>query len=188
MNQGGRKMNMKHILLLGIGISMFALQMQAQPLPEGGPESQEKIYREVPNPEKVARKEADRLKAALALTDKQYKKIYKLLLKEQRELLESRMQRPPMASGEVGRGPRPPHEGGMPPMGMGGGRPEGMHRPPMGGAPKPESAEDMQKRIEKKNKKMKRILTETQYDQWLGMSRKPMPGHQPEGAPKQEDR
>ena len=30
-------------------------------------------------------------------------------------------------------------------------------------------------------------VRETQYDQWLGMSRKPMPGHKPEGAPKQED-
>lgn len=33
---------------------------------------------------------------------------------------------------------------------------------------------------------MKKILTETQYDQWLGMSQKPMPKHKPEGMPKQE--
>lgn len=181
------KMNMKQILL-GIGISMFALQVQAQTAPEGDPVNKSEMRREVPNPEKMARKETDRLKEALDLTDKQYKKVYKLLLKEQRELLENRMQRPPMMGGEGGRGPRPPHEGGMPPMGMGEGRPEGMHRPPMGGAPKPESAEDMQKRIAKKNKKMKKILTESQYDQWLGMSQKPMPGPKPEDAPKQEER
>ena len=179
------KLNMKPVLLC-IGLSMLALQAQAQELPEAAPAPESRAYREVPNPEKAARKETDRLKSALNLTDKQYKKVYKLLLKEQRELLENRMQRPPLMDGEGGRGPRPPHGGGMLPMGMGGGRPEGMHRPPMG-APKPESADDLQKRIEKKNKKMKKILTETQYDQWLGMSRKPMPGHKPEGAPKQED-
>lgn len=151
---------------------MLALQAQAQELPEAAPAPESRAYREVPNPEKAARKETDRLKAALNLTDKQYKKVYKLLLKEQRELLENRMQRPPMTDGEGGRGPRPPHGDGMPPM----------------GAPKPESADDLQKRIEKKNKKMKKILTEAQYDQWLGMSQKPMPGHKPEGAPKQEDR
>lgn len=179
------KLNMKPVLLC-IGISIFALQAQAQEVPEAAPAQESQAYREVPNPEKAARKETDRLKAALNLTDKQYKKVYKLLLKEQRELLENRMQRPPMTDGEGGRGPRPPHGDGMPPMGMGEGRPEGMQRPPMG-APKSESAEDLQKRIEKKNKKMKKILTEAQYDQWLGMSQKPMPGHKPEGAPKQED-
>ncbi len=178
------KLNMKPVLLC-IGLSMLALQVQAQELPEAAPAPESRAYREVPNPEKAARKETDCLKAALNLTDKQYKKVYKLLLKEQRELLENMTQRPPMMGGEGG--PRPPHEGGMPPMGMGEGRPEGMHRPPMG-APKSESAEDLQKRIEKKNKKMKKILTEAQYDQWLGMSQKPMPGHKPEGAPKQEDR
>lgn len=173
-------------ILLGIGISMFALQVQAQTAPEDGVADKREMRREVPNPEKMARKETDRLKEVLDLTDKQYKKVYKLLLKEQRELLENMTQRPPMMGSEGG--PRPPHEGGMPPMGMGEGRPEGMHRPPMMGAPKHESAEDMQKRIAKKNKKMKKILTESQYDQWLGMSQKPMPGPKPEDTPKQEER
>ena len=58
-------------------------------------------------------------------------------------VLQNRLQRPPMM-GANGRGPRPPHEGGMPPMGMGEGAPDGMRRPRMmDGAPKPESAEDM---------------------------------------------
>ena len=180
------KINVKYLLLCA-GISMCTLQVQAQVFPEGGPEKKEGAYREVPNPEKIARKETDRLKAALELTDKQYKKVYKLLLKEQREVLENRMPRPPMMGGEGGWGTPPPPGGGMPPMGMGGGRPEGMPRPPMRGAPKPESAEDMQKRIEKKNKKMKKILTESQYDKWLGMSQKPMPRHEPKDAPRQEE-
>lgn len=178
-------MSLKYTVLC-LGIFLSALQVQAQVASEGEPEKKGEMFREVPNPEKMAQKETDRLKEALNLTDKQYKKVYKLILKEQRELLENRMQRPPMM-GANGRGPRPPHEGGMPPMGMGEGAPDGMHRPPMmDGAPKPESAEDMQKRIAKKNKKMKKILTETQYDQWLDMSQKLMPKHKPEGTPKQE--
>lgn len=82
------KLNMKPVLLC-IGLSMLALQAQAQELPEAAPAPESRAYREVPNPEKAARKETDRLKAALNLTDKQYKKVYKLLLKEQRELLEN---------------------------------------------------------------------------------------------------
>ena len=159
---------MKHVLL-GIGISMFALQVQAQTASEDEAADKREMRREVPNPEKIAQKETDRLKEALELTDKQYKKVYKLLLKEQRELLENMTRRPPMMGGE--RGPRPPREGKM---------------PPMMGAPRHESAEDMQKRIEKKNKKMKKILTESQYDQWLGMSQMPMPGPKPGDAPKQK--
>lgn len=175
------RLRMKHVLL-GIGISMFALQVQAQTASEDEAADKREMRREVPNPEKIAQKETDRLKEALELTDKQYKKVYKLLLKEQRELLENMTRRPPMMGGE--RGPRPPREGKMPPMGEG--RPEGMHRPPMEEAPKHEGAEDMQKRIEKKNKKMKKILTESQYDQWLGMSQMPMPGPKPGDAPKQK--
>ena len=138
-----------------------------------------------PNPEKTARKEAEHLKKELDLTEKQYKKVYKLLLKEQRELFEKRFQRPEMPGGMPGRGPRP-HDGGMPPMG--GPRPEGegMRGMPMGAGPK-EKQEDLQKRIEKKNKKLKKILTEAQYDQWLGMKQKPLPEPpKPEEVPSEE--
>lgn len=168
------KLNMKHVLLC-VFVSLFALQMQAQPAADGGPAKKSELPREVPSPEKIARQESDRLKKELNLNDKQYKKVYKLLLKEQRELFESRMQRPPVMGGPEG-GPRPPHEG-MPPMGEGrpGRAQMGMHRPPVGDAPKPETAEDRQKRIEKKNKKMKKILTEAQYDHWLGICQKPTP-------------
>ena len=65
------KLNMKPVLLC-IGLSMLALQAQAQELPEAAPAPESRAYREVPNPEKAARKETDRLKAALNLTDKQY--------------------------------------------------------------------------------------------------------------------
>jgi hypothetical protein len=71
---------------------------------------------------------------------------------------------------------------------MGGPRPEGegMRGMPMGAGPK-EKQEDLQKRIEKKNKKMKKILTEAQYDQWLGMKQKPLPEPpKPEEVPSEE--
>lgn len=172
-------MKPKHMkyLLLCIGIAFCSLNVQAQKAGDGGPAKKQELTREVPNPEKIAQKETDRLKKELGLSDKQYKKVYKLLLKEQRELFEQLMQRPPMMPGDrPGRGMRPPHEGGMPPMAEGRMPGEGgMHRPPMGAGPGAEKAEDMQKRIEKKNKKMKKILNESQYDKWLGMSRKPAP-------------
>lgn len=96
------KMSLKYTVLC-FGIFLSALQIQAQVASEGEPEKKGEMFREVPNPEKMAQKETDRLKEALNLTDKQYKKIYKLILKEQRELLENRMQRPPMM-GVNGRG------------------------------------------------------------------------------------
>lgn len=183
--------NMKH-LLWSVGFSLLTLQVQAQAPAEEQPAKRTELPREVPNPEKLARQETDRLKEALELTDKQCKKVYKLVLKEQRERFERRMQRPPMRDGEAGRGPRPPREGGMPPMGMGGGRPGGegmeMSRPPMARGQQPETAEEMHKRIEEKNKKMKKILTEAQYDRWLGMSQKPANGPKPEDGPAEETR
>lgn len=173
------KMNLKYVrlALLCVGMAFGSLHVQAQSAGNEEPGKKQELPREVPNPEKIAQRETDRLKDVLNLTEKQYKKVYKLLLKEQRELFEQRMQRPSMpGEGGPGRGMRPPHEGGMPPMG-GGMMPGegGMHRPPMGAGSKPEKVEDMQKRVEKKNKKMKKILNESQYDQWLGMSRKPAP-------------
>ena len=95
------KMSLKYTVLC-LGIFLSALQVQAQVASEGEPEKKGEMFREVPNPEKMAQKETDRLKEALNLTDKQYKKVYKLILKEQRELLENRMQRPPMMGQMVG--------------------------------------------------------------------------------------
>lgn len=90
--------------------------------------------KEIPNPEKTARRRTDEMDKVLNLTEKQYKKIYKLNLKEEREKLEvligrggKDMNRPPMREGG-----RPPmmNGGGQPPM-MGGGRPP-MMTPPVG--------------------------------------------------------
>lgn len=154
------KRKMKYALLC-MGMMLFSMQGMAQSEGSAGPEPKKEHFREIPNPEKTARKEAEHLKKELDLTEKQYKKVYKLLLKEQQELFEKRFQRPEMPGGMPPMGGPRPHDGGM----------RGM---PMGAGPK-EKQEDLQKRIEKKNKKMKKILTEAQYDQWLGMKQKPLP-------------
>lgn len=165
------KRKMKYALLC-MGMMVFSVQGMAQSEGSAGPGQKKEHFREIPNPEKAAGREAEHLKKELDLTEKQYKKVYKLLLKEQRELFENRSQRPGMP-------------GGMPPMG--GPRPEGMRGMPMGEGPK-EKQEDLQKRIEKKNKKMKKILTEAQYDQWLGMKQKPLPEpSRPGETPSEED-
>lgn len=119
--------------------------------------------KEIPNPEKAAQKLTDEMDELLQLTEKQYKKIYKLNLKEEKEKIERMTGK---NSFEGGRPPMPPM-GGMPPQG--GFLPMNGMRPPM-----PENMqEDMQDRIEKRNKKLKKILTDEQYEKW--MSRKPEP-------------
>jgi hypothetical protein len=45
------------------------------------------LPREVPSPEKAARKMTDQMKEELQLTDKQYDKLYKLNLKEQQKVV-----------------------------------------------------------------------------------------------------
>lgn len=177
----------KHILLC-IFISVFAVQIQAQTPCCEGQEGNSEQPRKILSPDRIAKKETDRLKKALDLTDKQYDKIYKLNLKEQRKLFEANMERKPvMPAPGMNPGQHRSHGEGMPPAGMGNNRPEGMrdgrpgrdmamHRPPMGNMPEPETIEDIQKFVKKKNKKMKKILTESQYDLWLGMNQ-PRPAH-----------
>ena len=141
--------------------------------------------KEIPNPEKAAQKRTDEMDKALNLTEKQYKKIYKLNLKEEREKLEMMLGRMPMGGGDghparpMG-GERPPMRGGRP-DGFGGG--PGGNFPPMMGAPL--DKEELQKKVaeqnEKKAKKLRKILTEEQYDIWLTMKPEvPVPG---EGRP-----
>lgn len=137
--------------------------------------------KEIPNPEKTARRLTDEMDKVLNLTEKQYKKIYKLNLKEEREKLEAL----------IGRGDK---EAGRPPM-MGGGRPpmmDGGGQPPMmggrGGHPMMRPSgdhekmkEDIEKRAEKKMKKLRKILSDEQYDLWLTMKPKqPAPHPMPE--------
>lgn len=163
-------------VLLGTAVALLTLQVQAQTAGESEKPEKKELPREIPSPDKEAKRETDRLKNALNLTDKQYKKVYKLVLKEQRERFEQRMEhRPPMGERPEG-GMRSPHEGGMPPAGdrHPEGAPMGMNRRPMPEGFSEKSPEDlkkeMEKKLKKKNKKMKKILSEQQYDKWLGMA------------------
>lgn len=145
--------------------------------------------KEIPNPEKAARKRTDEMDKVLNLTEKQYKKIYKLNLKEEREKLEALIGR-----GDKEAGRPPMMGGGRPPMMDGGGQPPmmGGGQPPMmggrGGHPMMRPSgdhekmkEDIEKRAEKKMKKLRKILSDEQYDLWLTMKPKqPAPHPMPE--------
>ena len=155
---------MKKIVWMACGMALMCAPLSASANVRYD-DPQEKVQKkEVPNPEKAAQRRTDEMDKALNLTEKQYKKIYKLFLKEEKEKVEAMMQRhpgrPPMGGG------RPPMGGGMPPQGGGfpgmGGFPEGM-------SPEErmkEHAEKMQKEQEKREKKIRKILTEEQYATW----------------------
>lgn len=129
--------------------------------------------KEIPNPEKTARRRTDEMDKVLNLTEKQYKKIYKLNLKEEREKLEVL----------IGRGGK---DMNRPPMREGGRLP--MMTPPAGDD---KMKEEMQERAEKKIKKLRKILTDEQYDLWLTMKpEQPVSHPMPEAgrpAPHEED-
>lgn len=153
------------------------------------PQKQETSFKEIPNPEKAARKRVDELDKVLHLSKKQYKKIYKLLLKEERDRLEQEIGYMSMRTER----PLPPMGGGYPPAGSGhpGGFREGFkgERPPM---PPPagdeERAEKEAERIKKKTKKMRKILTDEQYDIWLTLKPEPpVKGKKPSGFHPGED-
>ncbi|MDN0065013.1 DUF4890 domain-containing protein [Bacteroides gallinaceum] len=111
----------------------------------------EEQVKEVPNPEKMAKRRTDEMNELLQLSEKQYKKIYKLYLKQEKEKVERMTERHLPEGG----GGMPP-QGGMPP------RMEGM--PPS--MPMKNEREDMQKQIKKFDKKLKKILTDEQYEIW----------------------
>ena len=121
-------------------------------------------------PERMATDKTDHLTRELGLNAKQTKKVYKIYLKQAQTLLgnmESRSfeggGRPPMGG--------PGRPGGMRPggaMGPGGGRP-GMQVERPEGAPRMMPggpAEESEKELNARNKKMKKILSAEQYEKW----------------------
>ncbi len=165
---------MKKIVWMACGMALMCAPLSASANVRYD-DPQEKVQKkEVPNPEKAAQRRTDEMDKVLNLTEKQYKKIYKLFLKEENEKVEAMMQRHPGGmNGQPPMGGRPPMGGGMPPQGGGfpgmGGFPEGM-------SPEErmkEHAEKMQKEQEKREKKIRKILTEEQYAIWQTM--KPQP-------------
>lgn len=179
---------MKKIVWMACGMALMCTSLNASANVRYD-DPQEKVQKkEVPNPEKAAQRRTDEMDKALNLTEKQYKKIYKLFLKEEKEKVENMMQRhsggmngqPPMGGRHPMGGGRPPMGGGMPPQGGGfpgmGGFPEGM-------SPEErmkEHAEKMQKEQEKREKKIRKILTEEQYATWQTVKPQVLPP-MPEG-------
>ena len=104
---------MKKIVWMACGMALMCAPLSASANVRYD-DPQEKVQKkEVPNPEKAAQRRTDEMDKALNLTEKQYKKIYKLFLKEEKEKVEAMMQR---------------HPGGM------NGLPPMAGRPPMGGS------------------------------------------------------
>lgn len=131
------------------------------------PARQEKGFKPVPlSPEKSARRTTDRMKSLLALTEKQYDKLYKLNLKWAREDQKNQPAAPRMGGrpegtpdfgrpGGFGKGPR----GQRPPEGMD-------RRPPRDFTPS-DNREQMEKQRKKREKKLKKVLTDEQYARWV---------------------
>lgn len=130
------------------------------------------LPREVPNPEKIATQMTDRMKESLQLNEKQYKKIYKLNLKEQKERFtnsqNSDQRRPPMrGEGPEMGGQRSPRSEGRPPVMGNGSFPDQMNPPSQTrGDSGNNQAESLQKAAEAKEKKIKKILSTSQYEKW----------------------
>lgn len=129
-----------------------------------GPER--KGPRERLSPEMTARRKTEQMNKLLQLTEKQFKKVFKLNLKEaksfepQQKNTENSM-RPHMRESGNGFSGRPPMNGGRPPMGNFNG--EGpMRQHPVS----PKTPEELKKEAQKRDKKLKKILTDRQYAVW----------------------
>lgn len=138
-----------------------------------------KSYKDIPSPEGNARRITEVMRAELGLSEKQYKKVYKIQLEEQKKIFKYRpMPQRGERKGLEQRLPRGRHpEGERPPMagrfdGMGGGRPP---MPPheMGmdeNRPDPEKvAKELAKAAQKRDKKLKKALDDSQYARWKAM-------------------
>lgn len=108
---------MKKIVWMACGMALMCVPLSASANIRYDDPQEEVQKKEVPNPEKAAQRRADEMDKALNLTEKQYKKIYKLFLKEEKEKVENMMQRHPGGmDGQPPMGGRPPMGGGMQPQ------------------------------------------------------------------------
>lgn len=155
---------------------------QTHPMHEKGMDMPKRM-----TPEEIAAKKTDEMKKAVGMDDKQYKKIYKIYLKE--ENARSGAMVPPGGQGNgFPGGGRPPQGGGMPPHGgnfqgemppQGGGFPGG-GMPPQGGFPNAPAqptvggkAIDSEEYIEGREAKIRKILGEDKYIKWRKSSPDP---------------
>ena len=164
-----------------------------------------KSYKDIPSPEGNARRITEVMRTELGLSEKQYKKVYKIQLEEQKKIFKYRPM--PQRGEREGLEQRPPRgrhpEGGRPPMaGQFDGR--GGERPPMPphemgmdeNRPDPEKiAKALMKAAQKRDKKLKKVLEKGQYEQWLVLEDevmapflfKPEPDRPGRPGPRKED-
>jgi hypothetical protein len=170
------------------------------------PQSEQGMHQLPQSPEKIARHQAKAMQKAVNLDEKQYDKVYTLFLKEENTRRKQMMNqgggqgmpmggRPqggPGGGGPMGGGPGGMGGGPMGGPGMGGG-PQG--GPGMGGG-RPQMSQDDAKTLEKQRqkheKKLKKILTAQQYEQWTSLQPKPGEGQPPReglqpGVPPREE-
>lgn len=135
-----------------------------------------KSYKDIPSPERNARLITEAMQSRLGLTEKQYKKVYKIQLAEQKKIFKYRPVPQRGMGKDLEEGPhghrmergRPPMGGGF--EGMGGGRPPMPPREMDWGddLPDPEKiAKNLTKAAQKRDKKLKKVLDKGQYEQWL---------------------
>lgn len=116
--------------------------------------------RKVVDPETSARELTDRMKEELKLTEKQYKKVYKLNLKEAEAMADENKPEMPDGMNRAGEG----RDGMRPGM-----RPDGMRMGPGGGMrPRPGDGTDNAD-FSEKAEQMKKILDDGQYAKWQDM-------------------
>lgn len=144
---------------------------QEAPESQANQQQEKRLPHEVANPEKIATRITEQMQRSLQLTEKQYNKIYKLNLKEQKKrfnLMQNAENQGSFMRGGFGMGGRPspmPMGGGEPPMAREGGFPGRMgERPRM--QLDDDSAKALKKVAEAKDKKIKKILTTEQYEKW----------------------
>lgn len=159
--------------------------------PHGRPE----MLRHV-SPEKKAEAKAERMQKAVDLSDKQYKKVYRLFLKTEQAKSEDMPQmRPPMGGPGGMRPPMGGPEGMRPPVGGGqrmrqapGRQPDGNrnermapdNRTDIGDGNQPDGdnllqlpelpSEEQIEAMQKEDRKLRKILSEAQYEKWQRIS------------------
>ena len=123
--------------------------------------------------QEAAKRMTEQMQKALQLTDKQYKKIYKLKLRWFDARTEAMPER---EAGGRPAGPGRPAGAGRPdgaPMGERPTLPQGVERPqrPDTAAQQPKLSEASEQEWNKRNKKLQKILTAEQYSRWMQMER-----------------
>jgi Spy/CpxP family protein refolding chaperone len=158
----------RYFVLTLLGAALFATPaVQAQEAGQA-PQGEQGMHQLPQSAEKIARHQAKAMQKAVDLNEKQYDKIYSLYLKEEnarRKQMTSQGGGGMMGGGPgMGGGP----QGGP---GMGGGRPQMSQN----------DAKTLEKQRQKREKKIKKILTAEQYEKWTSLQ--PAPG---EGMPPQD--